>query len=273
MINEVFNSVDKICALLEEAGKIVLERFQNKDFKIFVKNDNSPVTDADIASNKLLTKSLEQLFPGVSIVSEENSYQDNVQASQSNLFWLLDPLDGTKGFIEGNRAFSINLALVKDNVPVLGFLYLPLKKTCYYGYEAQAFKRKKGVIKLIQKLDNDEIKFFIMSKRADMQIVKKIRDILAPDATLENISSAEKFCVLVEGKADVFPCYNDVYEWDVAAGHAMISAVGGKMIAFDGSDLKYGNATDDFRNKHFLAVRSAKMLNANKIKRIVDLCK
>jgi 3'(2'), 5'-bisphosphate nucleotidase len=271
MIQEVFNSIDKIYALLEEAGDVILSKFQSHNLKIILKSDNSPVTEADFASNEIITKKLSMLFPEIPFVSEENAYEDNIKAAQSDLFWSLDPLDGTTNFIKGEELFTINLALINKGVPVIGFLYLPTRKICYCGFGDQVFKRDNGMVTRVQRINDNSVKSFVLSNRADLKIVEKIRYIIAPDASYNILSSAYKYSVLVEGKADCFPCCNALHEWDVAAGHAIVNALGGMVLSLDGKELRYGDAKRNFLSKYFLAVRSATMLNANQIKSIVDI--
>lgn len=272
MVIEVFNSVDKIYDLLKKASELILARFNHANLQISFKSEHSPVSDADIASNGVITEGLAFLFPDIPIISEENSNESNVKAVKSKSFWLLDPLDGTKEFIKGNSSFSINLALIKDNAPVLGFLYFPVQSICYYGFGNRVFKRYRGVLTVIKQSNHNQIRSFIMSNRADLEKVKKIRQILAPEAVFKNLSSAQKFGALIEGEADVLPCCNDVYEWDVAAGHAIMNAIGGEVMAFDGSGVSYGRSEREFVSNHFIAVRNSNMLNEIKKKSIVDLC-
>ncbi|MBP9792216.1 MAG: 3'(2'),5'-bisphosphate nucleotidase CysQ [Rickettsiales bacterium] len=272
MVIEVFRSVDKIYELLEKASDLILEQFHYPNLQIHLKSDNSPVTEADMASNKVITAGLVSLFPGIPIISEENSSESNNQVVENKVFWLLDPLDGTKEFVRGSDAFSINLALIKDNVPVLGFLYFPVQGLCYYGFDNQVFKKSIDKTLLIKRSNDDKIRAFIMSKRADLEKVQKIRSILAPQAALKMLPSAQKFGALIEGDADIFLCCNDVYEWDAAAGHAIINAMGGALMSFDGNSLNYGEVKKGFVSNHFLAMRSKDMLNKRKKQSIVDLC-
>jgi 3'(2'), 5'-bisphosphate nucleotidase len=272
MVIEVFHSVDKIYELLKKASDLILAKFSYSNLEINFKNDHSPVTEADVVSNKLITSGLVRLFPEIPIISEENSNESNNKAAGNKIFWLLDPLDGTKEFIKGSDAFSINLALIKDNNPVLGFIYFPVQGLCYYGFDHHAFKRSAEKTLVIQELSNNQINAFIMSKRADLEKVQKIRSILAPQAAFKTLPSAQKFGALVEGEADIFLCCNDVYEWDMAAGHAIINAMGGVVMSFDGNSPRYGEVEKGFVSSHFLAMRNKGMLNEIKKQSIVDLC-
>lgn len=271
MTAEIFNAIDDVCALAQKASNAIMRVYRSPNLKIFTKADASPVTEADFASNEILVSGLGQLFPNIPIVSEENALKNNVAAVQKDSFWLLDPLDGTKNFVKGTENFTVNIGLIANGVPVLGILCSPSKNICYYGFADQAFKLEHGKKSRIQHVSDGRISTMIMSKRADQETVDSIGRILAPDASTITLPSAQKFCFLFEGKADIFPCCNPMYDWDIAAGHAIVNAMGGRICSLQGQELKYGLDHQHFRNQQFLAVGNKAMLNEDKLQTIVDI--
>ena len=131
--------IDSIISIAQDAGKEILSVYNNKNFKIQIKSDNSPITEADLISNEIITNGLKKVS-SIPIVSEE-SYVEYAKRKSWNLFWLIDPLDGTKDFIAGNDEFAINIALIKNNKPILGVVYIPVTTDVYFAQEGLgAFK-------------------------------------------------------------------------------------------------------------------------------------
>jgi len=243
----------EVCKVAWEAGKEILNIYSKK-FKIFRKKDMSPVTIADLKSEKIIIKGLKKIFNKPIIFSEE-SY--NKSKKKLKNFWLVDPLDGTKEFIKKNGEFTVNIAFVKNNKPFFGIIYAPKLKKTYVGTIKETYKviNQKNFKKIIPK--TNPIKTMIISrshstKNESEKLKKKynIKKILF-------LGSSLKFCYIAEGIAHIYPRSGTTYEWDTAAGHAIIKGAGGKVETNKGKELKYGKK--DFKNRSFIA----KIFNGN----------
>ena len=270
-IQAVYNSADKICALVQEAGDALLKLYQKPGLKIDYKEDGSPVTEADFTSNDIIVRGLQLMFPEIAMVSEESSRKANIESAESGLFWSLDPLDGTKNFISGKEFFTTNLALIKDGTPVFGVLNIPLKDRLYCGFDKTTFKMVKKKKTMLSALSNQDISHVVISKRCDRKVLNKVVGILSPNAEVHYYSSAYKYGLLVEGQMDLFACCNYTYEWDSAAGHAIVRSIGGKAVTLDGKELEYGNVNHDFSNQYFLVLRDKAMISQNKLRAMIDI--
>ena len=237
----------EICKVAWRAGKKILEIYSKK-FKIFRKKDLSPVTIADLESEKTIIKGLKKIFSKPTIFSEETNYKSK---NKLNNFWLVDPLDGTKEFIKRNGEFTVNIAFIKNKKPVFGIIYAPILKKTYVGTIKNTYKiiNKKNFKKIIQKKKSSKTMIISRSHstKNECQKLKKkynIKKILF-------LGSSLKFCYIAEGIAHIYPRSGTTYEWDTAAGHAIIKGVGGKVETNKGKELKYGKK--DFKNTHFIA--------------------
>ena len=225
------NDLNLVIDAAVSAGKKILQIY-NSDFDVNYKKDNSPLTLADKEAHSIILSYLEKTdYP---ILSEEGKdIPFNIRKTWDK-FWLVDPLDGTKEFIKRNGEFTVNIALIKKNKPILGVIYVPAYDTLYYGSDSSAFKvlnyssdnssKHKLPIKFKKK------KFTIvgsrshMSKETKLFFDKKQKEI--GDIEVLAVGSSLKLCMVAEGKADAYPRYAPTMEWDTAAGHAILSAAG-----------------------------------------------
>ena len=237
----------EICKVAWKAGEITLDIYSKK-FKIFRKKDLSPVTIADLESEKAIIKGLKKIFSKPTIFSEETNYKSK---NKLNNFWLVDPLDGTKEFIKKNGEFTINIAFIKNKKPVFGIIYAPILKKTYVGTIKNTYKiiNKKNFKKIVPKKKSSKTMIISRShstKNENEELKKKyhIKKVLF-------LGSALKFCYIAEGIAHIYPRNGPTYEWDTAAGHAIINGVGGKIETDKGTELKYGKK--DFKNTNFIA--------------------
>lgn len=230
--------INMIISLARQAGKLILE-YYNTDYDVEVKTDNSPVTQADIAADKLICAGLQKLAPQIPIISEEGN---KILPPNTKTFWLVDPLDGTKGFINKTGQFTVNIGLIENGAPTLGVIYIPTQDKMYWGYGDEAYLdgapiscRKppaEGLVVVASKSHNcAETEAYV----AKLKVQK-----YAPAA------SSLKFCLLAEGAADLYPRYGTTMEWDVAAGHAILAAAGGVMTNPDGTEFQYDKP--EFKN-------------------------
>ncbi|MBO0750814.1 MAG: 3'(2'),5'-bisphosphate nucleotidase CysQ [Bradyrhizobiaceae bacterium] len=222
-----------------------------------IKADHTPVTDADECSQALLMGALARLMPGVAIVSEEA-----VRPSQlGNLFMLIDPLDGTREFVNGSPEYTVNLAIIEDREPAAGIVAVPAAGVIYRGRIGSGADRVAmspgsaagGTVRRLK----------VRTTPRDGVVAAVSRSHLDPAtvAVLDRLhignrvpcGSALKFCRIAEGAADIYPRLAPTREWDVAAGHAVVVAAGGAVTRPDGGILPYGDAANDFRVPAFIA--------------------
>ena len=237
--------VEKLIDPFLEAGALSLS-LRKKGLKKEIKSDNTPVSNGDIEVNKFITKKISEITPDMPIISEETSdNKDNVQLKN---FWLVDPIDGTYDYINDLEEFTINAGLIINNKPVAGLIYAPAKKRMFYSYgPGSAFELTDGqTINLSSKINNNRrnIKFISYSNKIKPEIQKIYQDI----GVVENVKmkSSLKFCVVAAGEYDGYAAEPRAYEWDIAAGHAILNHAGGKITDFNGNEILYGKP--DFRN-------------------------
>ncbi len=247
----------QVNVIAEQAARIIMDIYHNgiTAEQIQHKVDNSPVTVADLASHAYIVNALAALTPSIPIVSEETALPDVAIRRQWTHYWLVDPLDGTKEFIDHNGEFTINIALIEDGCVVLGVVYLPAVETCYYAYAGGgAYKQvANGVAKPIharRRTTADEL-IILTSRRNHSQRVTTLADRL-PHARIERYGSAIKLCFLAEGQADVYTRFGNVLEWDLAAGHCIIEQAGGCVSSIAGTRLIYN--TPQLEHPNFFAV-------------------
>ncbi len=221
------------------AGELSLS-LRDKGLIKEIKLDNTPVSNGDLEVNKLITKKIFEITPDIPIISEETS--DNKNNLKLKDFWLVDPIDGTYDYINNLEEFTINAGLIINNKPVAGLINAPAKKRMFYSYgENNAFELSNGnTIKLgssNKKIDRP-IKFISYSNK----IKPEIQRIYQTIGVKENIKmkSSLKFCVVASGEYDGYVAEPRAYEWDIAAGHAILKHSGGSITDFDGNEILYG---------------------------------
>ena len=235
--------------LIREAGALVM-RIYATDFEVEIKGDESPVTLADQCAEKVIFEGLRRIAPEIPVVGEEAASAGDIP-DVSNRFWLVDPIDGTKEFVNRNGEFTVNIALVDHGVPVLGLVLAPALETLYAGAV--------GVGAWVE-IRNQRRPIAVRSVPADGLTVVGSRhhgNDAAIDAFLAGrrvaafraVGSSLKLCLLAEGLADVYPRFGRTMEWDTAAGDAVLRAAGGAVRTLDGGLLRYGK--DGFENPDF----------------------
>ena len=238
--------------LMKEASKAIMEVYEKPYSEIDIKDDNTPVTKADLAANRILTNGLEKLFPDIPIVSEEDKFSLNIPKT-NKIFWLIDPLDGTKEFIKKNDEFTCNLGLIENNFSTLGFVSVPVKGLIYYGgkqFGSKLFKNDKTISEVRYKKASGICRV-VASKSHLNKETKKFIDDIQGKVELIKAGSSLKFIKIAEGFADIYPRLAPTFEWDTAAAHAILEGAGGKVLKLDGDDITYGK--EDILNPHFIA--------------------
>jgi 3'(2'), 5'-bisphosphate nucleotidase len=213
---------------------------REKGLKKEIKSDNTPVSNGDLEVNKFITKNISEITPDIPIISEETS--DNKDNTQLKNFWLVDPIDGTYDYINNLEEFTINAGLIIDNKPAAGLIYAPAKRRMFYSFkEGSAFELTNGqTINLSDKVIENKkpIKFISYSNKIKPEIQKIYQDI----GVIENVrmKSSLKFCVVAAGEYDGYVAEPRAYEWDIAAGHAILVHSGGTVTDFNGNEILYG---------------------------------
>ena len=243
------------------AGRKVMEVY-HAGCAVDRKSDASPVTEADRASEKIILEGLRAAFPTIPCVAEEEASEGIVPPDLGTLFFLIDPLDGTKEFVNRNTDFTVNIALVRDGLPEIGVVYAPCSGRFFSG--------RPGLAELIEVDAKYEIsgrrRIAVRAGTAPLTIVAS-RSHRTPetDSFIRNIEAAEivsvgsslKFCLLAAGEADIYPRFGRTMEWDTAAGDAVLRAAGGTTSTLDGRPLAYGKRNQagdaDFANPFFIA--------------------
>lgn len=248
------------------AGKVIIDVYEQPEFLTQHKEDNSPLTEADLASNNVITNFLENTeYP---IINEEIKNSKFSDRKKWKTCWIVDPLDGTKEFIKRNGEFTVNIALINKGVPVLGVIYVPVSRELYYAEIAQkvAYKTLVGDDHSLNGdlfMEKDRIypsslakmKVRVVGSRSHMNqnTLDYISNLEKENKEVDIVSkgSSLKFCLVAEGKADVYPRFAPTMEWDTAAGDAICRAVGLKVIAQDTQkELQYNK--ENLLNPYFL---------------------
>ncbi len=244
--------IDPVVSLAAEAGKAILEVYAT-DFDVQEKDDQSPLTQADLASHRVIMRGLAELTPDIPVISEEAGLPDFDERGQWNPYWLIDPLDGTKEFVKRNGEFTVNIALIKDHKPVLGVVHVPVRNTTYTGcHGAGATVRADGdPPKPIGVARESATPMRVVGSRSHRGAsLDRFLQSLG-DFEMHPTGSSLKFCLVAEGSADVYPRIGPTSEWDTAAAQAVVEQAGGAVLELDGSPLSYNNKSD-ILNPHFL---------------------
>jgi 3'(2'), 5'-bisphosphate nucleotidase len=253
LMRNIEDLLPNIVAVAHEAGAAIMKVYAT-DFDVARKADDSPVTEADIAAEAIIIPVLSELTPDYPIVAEEAASQGTLPEVGADPFWLVDPLDGTKEFLNRNDEFTVNIALVVDREPILGVIYAPALDDTYTGLVGTGATRARGgggaqPIK-IREVPEDGVTVLASRRHGDPETLSAFLD-GRPLAGMKNAGSSLKFCLLAAGEADVYPRFGPTMEWDTAAGHAILSAAGGRVTTEDGAPLRY--AKNPLRNPHFIA--------------------
>jgi 3'(2'), 5'-bisphosphate nucleotidase len=242
-------------AIALKAGAVIMEVYGRPDFETRAKSDDSPVTEADEAADSVIRSELAQAFPEIAVVTEELSESHAIRADR---FIIVDPLDGTKEFVQRRGDFTVNIALVENGVPVRGVVYAPAKERLFYTRadgssveELGPFGAVPGSVTPMQvsKPDNDSLMVVASKSHRDQATDDYINRYAVQDA--KSAGSSLKFCLVASGEADFYPRLGRTMEWDTAAGHAVVLGAGGEVLRFDDhTPLTYGKP--GYENPFFL---------------------
>ncbi|MGH1350268.1 MAG: 3'(2'),5'-bisphosphate nucleotidase CysQ [Methyloligellaceae bacterium] len=246
---------------VHEAGRVILDIYR-QDFPVEVKNDNSPVTEADRKAEIILLEALRIAAPDIPVVAEESVSAGNIPEI-GNSFFLVDPLDGTKEFINKRDEFTVNIGLIVDGVPCFGIVFAPAMKKIFYNLSGQdAFIAELDCENENAKLENNRRietstpsseGYVVVASRSHMNDETKAFLSEYEVISTKSAGSSLKFCLLAAGEADLYPRLGPTMEWDTAAGHAVLQAAGGRVVKEDGSPFIYGKTDRGFLNTSFIA--------------------
>jgi 3'(2'), 5'-bisphosphate nucleotidase len=264
-------AAERLRELAREAGRVILSFRESGTMAPTRKQDGSPVTLADHASQKTILDGLAQLTPQVAVIAEEKENPPSLTATGT--YWLVDPLDGTRDYVEGGDEFSVSIGLIVDHEPYLGVIYVPMQDDLFYGDPYGAMREHRGETTYLAAAPIAEVE----TKDASLITSRRERR-RTPIATWlsqgqigawKECSSAYKFGLLAAGEADIFLRTGPTYEWDTAAGDALLRAVGGRVVTPDNAPLAYGKPT--FLNSDFLAhTRNVNTADITRFARMLD---
>ncbi len=258
-MNQIDNIIlFSVCNIAIAAGKKIMEHYDESS-EVFTKKDSSPLTNADLNSNTIILERLNMVNDDIPVLSEESMIEWKIRKLWKR-YWLVDPLDGTKEFIKKNGEFTVNIALIENNIPIIGVIYVPAKKIIYFA------KKNFGSYKLfvnsnsinlksakILKINNHQDIIKVIGSRSHTN--KKLNEWLEKNFKNFKIiqkGSSLKFCEIAEGNADIYPRFGPTSEWDIAAGHIILKEAGGEIKTFDNKDIKY-NLKESLLNPEFIA--------------------
>ena len=239
-----------ICDIAVLAGEAILEIYQ-RDFAVQTKADESPLTEADLAAHNVIINALQIATPDIPILSEEAANISWEERQTWQTFWLVDPLDGTKEFIKKNGEFTVNIALIHNNKPVLGVVYAPVLDKLYFADENGAFLTEKGATRRLQiqaPVAGEVIKIVGSRSHPSPDLAEYLTRF--DQYEMVPVGSSLKFCMVAEGTAHIYPRLGPTMNWDTGAGHCVAEQAGATVCLLDGSALRY-NHQDSLLNPYF----------------------
>ncbi len=248
--------IELIIKILHDAGKVIMQYYIDDNYNAQKKSDNSPITSADLDSDKIITSGLRKLFPYTPIISEESGSHDYNDRKNHKELWLLDPLDGTREFVNKTGDFSINLALINDQKPILGIIYIPLTHEVYVGLKGKGSYRisSKGEKRNLSvnsfSLSQPGVRIVTSRHHLDQHTQHSINQLNNPKIIAAG--GALKFLKIASGEADYYPRMISIMEWDTAAGQIIIEEAGGQLIDIETSKPLIYNKPN-LKNPYFLA--------------------
>jgi 3'(2'), 5'-bisphosphate nucleotidase len=241
----------KIVQIAKDAGDKISQIYNDDNFKTYSKEDNSPLTTADLEANSIICKQLKILYPNIPIISEENINATYEKRKSWELFWMIDPLDGTREFIDRSGEFTVNIALIENNKPVMGVVYAPIFDLMFYGKTGcGAFCNHK---KIVNNQNSDTLRFAISRNNISDKTIEYIK-LYKTNKTKQQtkMGSSLKLCLVGLGEFDISPRFAPTMEWDTAASQAILIEVNKNIyMADEKTPLKYNK--QELRNPYFIA--------------------
>ena len=243
-----------------DAGKAILEVYhRDEELDITTKDNDSPLTEADLTAHNIIVEALYELTPALPVLSEESKIVSWQERQSWETYWLVDPLDGTKEFISGNGEFTVNIALIDNGRPLLGVVYVPVLDILYTGSPDGAFKIENGSMEEIKttSIEENQQAIAVVASRShkgdELESWLERAAVTFPQMDLISMGSSLKICLVAEGKADIYPRLALTSEWDTAAAQAVLEAAGGILTDTDFNIYRY-NQKEDILNPFFFAI-------------------
>ncbi|WOT05174.1 3'(2'),5'-bisphosphate nucleotidase CysQ [Shewanella youngdeokensis] len=250
--------IDQVIEIATRAGIQIRDIYQTGNFEREIKSDNTPVTSADIAAHNIISQALAELTPDIPVLSEEDADITLAERESWPRYWLVDPLDGTGEFIAGSGDFSVIIALVEHNRPIVGVVYAPMTEVCYYAIAGLgAYKRVKGhdtriMSRQIDLKDDSPLRLAV-SRRQDPQSVIKLFNLNKHCELVVLGGAALKSCLVAEGRADCYVRIGPTGEWDTGAAQIIAEEAGGQIMDLALQPLTY-NERESLENPNFIVV-------------------
>jgi 3'(2'), 5'-bisphosphate nucleotidase len=265
---EMKKLLSSVIDLAREAGRKVMEIYEAGEIVVQNKRDNSPLTEADLASHHTIVAGLALLTPEIPILSEESSAINYETRQQWPRYWLIDPLDGTKEFLNRNGEFTVNIALIEKAVPILGVVHAPALDLSYYALQGAGAYRQQGqaepvAIKVAPNLERNSIKMVGSRSHGDARVLDLLT--ILGGGTLLNMGSSLKLCLVADGSAHLYPRLGPTMEWDTAAAHCVVLEAGGIVCTQSGVALRYNKS--DLHNPPFFVLAAQSHILLEKINR------
>ncbi len=244
--------------IARDAGALVLELYQDQSFETFAKTDESPVTSADFAANRLIVDALQQLAPDIPVLSEEGSHLSFAERQQWPRYWLIDPIDGTQEFIAGSGDFAVVIALVEAHQPIVGVIYAPVHDSLWaaqrgagaWRYDQRGQQRL--AVRPFQQPEQEPVVVAISRRQAQQKVLAHLN----PNRSYQQIargSCSLKACMVAEGSADCFMRIGPTGEWDTAAAEVIVGEAGGCIVSDQFKPLTY-NQEANLSNPNFMVL-------------------
>lgn len=260
-MQDLSHLLPNVIDIARKAGQLILDIYETKQYQAYTKDDETPVTSADLAAHKLITEALKELTPEIPVLSEEDADISLKHRAHWHRYWLVDPLDGTQEFIARSGDFATIIALVENNHPVMGVVYGPVSGVTYYAYQG------KGAWKIPEM--GESVKIYTHKHEFDKQSIaiaisrrqniNRITNCMSADWNYELIplgSAALKACLVAEGAVDCYLRLGPTGEWDTAATQCIVEQAGGRILSTRLDPLSY-NERDTFQNPNFIVLGDA----------------
>lgn len=253
----------QIVTIARQAGDAIMAIYADPTNEVMTKADNSPLTRADLAADKVIKAGLEKLQLGWPVLTEESAQIDFIERKDWQRFWLVDPLDGTKEFVKRNGEFTVNIALIENGQSILGVVYAPVLDVCYYAAQGMGAFMKRGAaaeqtIQAKIPAEGEAIKVVASRSHADERTAALLQKLGSHECI--SMGSSLKLCLVAEGAAHFYPRLGPTMEWDTAAAHAVVNVSGGVVQDKAGIDLIY-NKPDLHNSEFFVYAKSNEQIN------------
>lgn len=252
------NLLPPIIAVAMQAGRAIMAIYAEPASAVTTKPDNSPLTQADLAADRVIRAGLKELSLGWPVLSEESAQIAYADRCDWQRFWLVDPLDGTREFIKRNGEFTVNIALIEDGEPVLGVVYAPALDVCYFAARGVGAFVRRGTensqfISVKTHVSGEPVKVVASRSHSDARTEALLQNL--GDYQCISMGSSLKLCLVAEGVAHIYPRLGPTMEWDTAAAHAVVKLAGGRVCDLNGCELSYNKP--DLHNPEFLVLSAS----------------